>query len=59
MGHLRLNQIKAGGALVAVTIILAVLTGVLFAHAYVSKLLERVVPGSADIVIAALVIAWW
>ena len=59
MGHLRLNQNKAGGILVVVAIVLAVLTGVLLAHTYVSRLLEHVVPGSADIVIAVLVIAWW
>jgi small-conductance mechanosensitive channel len=59
MGHLRLNQSKAGGVLVVVAMTLGVLTGVLVAHTYVSKLLERVVPGSANIVIAVLVIAWW
>ena len=59
MGHLQLNQNKAGGMLVVVTIALAVLTGVLLANTYVSHLLEHVVPGSADIVIAVLVIAWW
>ena len=53
------NQNKAGGVLVGVAIILAALTGVLFAHVYVSRLLEHVVPGSADIVIAVLVIVWW
>ena len=45
--------------LVVVAAAMAVLTGVLAAHAYVNKLLEHVIPGSADIVIAVLVIAWW
>jgi small-conductance mechanosensitive channel len=59
MDHRRIKQNKAGGVLVVVAIVLVVLTGVLLAHVYVSRLLEHVVPGSADIVIAVLVIAWW
>lgn len=59
MDHRRPDQGKAGGMLLVVAVTLALLTGVLVAHAYVSKLVERVVPGSADIVIAVLVIAWW
>jgi small-conductance mechanosensitive channel len=59
MDHRRIDKRKGSGALVVVAIALAVLTGVLLAHTYVTPLLEHVVPGSADIVIAVLVIAWW
>ena len=58
MGHLRLNQNKTGGVLVVVAVALVVLTGVLFAHTYVRRLIEDVVPDSADVVLAALKIAW-
>jgi small-conductance mechanosensitive channel len=59
MDHRRIDQSKAGGVLVIVAIALVVLTGTLAAHVYVSRMLEYVVPGSADIVIAVIVIAWW
>ena len=56
MDHRRIDQSKAGGVLVIVAIALVVLTGTLAAHVYVSRMLEYVVPGSADIVIAVIVL---
>lgn len=58
MDHRRIHQKKSSGALVVVAIALVALTGVLFAHTYVRRLIEDVVPDSADVVLAALKIAW-
>jgi hypothetical protein len=58
MDHRRIHQKKSSGALVVVAIALVALTGVLFAHTYVRQLIEDIAPDSADVVLAALKIAW-
>ena len=59
MDHRGIGQKKAGGVLVAVTIVFVVLSGLLLAQTYLRRLVEDVVPHSADIVLTVVIVAWW